>query len=316
MRLATVRTRGVRVLIAVGAIGIVVALAFAVLRPHPARLAVTARAGDDTVVINRIRPAQLRLSVLDQYGRPVRPDAAVRYQRVSGDTVGLSVSAGGKVLCGTHSDAVVRASFERLSKDFVLRCRPVATIEAPTWLDLVVGDKARDLTFVAHGPDGRAVTELRGAVTVPDGSIVAVEGATLRPRQAGQTEAIVEVGDSRAVIPILVYQQVSSFVHHGPRDRLLAMHVRLARGDTIELPLPKAAFWVTYFPSDRGVAPPTIKLRGDGACTTGDGVRLRRIVEGEYAKYCLTGSGTRMMIAQGQSGADVVNGVVAIRLMW
>ena len=211
---------------------------------------------------------------------------------------------------------MVRATFAGLSREFELRCRPVAWIEAPTWLDLIVGDSTRDLAFVAHGPDGRAVTELRGAITVPDKSIVAAEGATIRPKRSGMTFATVEIGDAKAAIPIVVYQPVASFVGNSPTVRAMAMRVNLARGDTVEVPLPKAAFWVTYFSSDARVAPPTIELEGDGLCTTGDGLRQRRIEDGEYAKYCHTGNGVRMRIAHGAVGAARVNGVVAIRLMW
>jgi hypothetical protein len=219
------------------------------------------------------------------------------------------------VLCETRSDAVVRAKFETLAIEFVLRCRPVKWIEAPTWLDLVAGDSARDLAFTARGPDGRVVTELRGSINVPNASIVAAQGTTIRPKQSGATVAIVEIGDAKTLIPIMVYRRVKSFVGNPPREDLLAMHVKLARGDTVELPMPKAAFWVTYVPSVRGAAPPTIELRGDGSCTTGNGVRIRRIEEDQYAKYCLTGTGARMMIAHGASGADTVTGTVALRLM-
>jgi hypothetical protein len=41
-----------------------------------------------------------------------------------------------------------------------------------TGLGLVVGDSERDLSFAAHGSDGRAVTELRGTIIVPDQSDV------------------------------------------------------------------------------------------------------------------------------------------------
>lgn len=284
------------------------------LRPRPTRLAVTARTGDDIVVINQIHPTRLSISVLDQYGRRLRSDTAVRYRWIGGDSMHLSSS--GEVRCDGRGDSAVRATFASLFKEFVLRCRPVASIEAPTWLDLVVGGSARDLSFVAHGPDGRPVTELRGAITVPDGAIVAAQGTTVRPKQSGQTVAVVEIGDAEARIPIVVYQPVKSFVDNPQRERFMALQVSLARGDTIEVPLPKAGFWVTYFSTDRSVAPPTIELRGNGSCTTGDGVRERRIEEGEYAKYCLAGDGTRMMIAHGTRGAARVNGIVALRLIW
>jgi hypothetical protein len=237
----------------------------------------------------------------------------MRYRRIAGDSIRLSPT--GELRCERHGDAIVRATFATLSRDFVLRCRPVASIEAATWLDLILGDSARDLPFVAHGPGGYVVTELRGSITVPNGSIVAAEGTTVRPRRSGATFALVEVGDVRAAIPIMVYQPVTSFADNPPSVDLMAMRVSLARGDTMEVPLPKAAFWVTYFSKYPRVAPPTIELVGNGSCTTGDGVRPRRIEDGEYAKYCLTGNGTRMMIAHGAAGAATVSGVVAIRLM-
>jgi|SRR6185312_663715 len=294
--------------------GGVVAASFARLRPRPARLAVTARAGDDTLVVNAAHPIQIRLQVLDQYGRPLRADSTVQFRWIGGDS--LRLASNGEVRCDQRRDARVRATFAGLSHDFELRCRPVAWIEAPTWLELVVGDSARELSFVAHGPDGRAVTELRGAITVPSRSIVALEGTTVRPKGSGMTYAKVEVGDATAGIPIVVYQPVTSFVGNPPTVPAMAMHVSLARGDTIEVPLPKAAFWVTYFSKDHGVAPPTIELEGDGLCTTGDGLHQRRIEDGEYAKYCHTGNGVRMRIAHGAMGAARVNGIVAIRLMW
>ena len=303
--------RAVSWLVAVTIAGVVAAIAL--LRPRPTTLSVTARAGDDTVVVNRTHLTQLGVSVFDQYGRRLHADSAVHYTRMSGDSVRLSSS--GQVLCTKRGDLVVQAAFGGLSKDFVLRCRPVTSIEAPSWIDLVVGDSARDLSFVAHGPDGRVVTDLRGAVSVPDAAIVALEGTTVRPKRSGQVFAVVEVGDVKTEIPIVVYQSVKSFVDNA-QSRRMAMRVSLARGDTIETPLPKAAFWVTYFSNDRRVAPPTIELRGDGSCTTGNGLKSRRIEEGEYAKYCLTGNGARMVIGHGTAGVERVDGVVALRLMW
>ncbi|HTD59644.1 MAG TPA: hypothetical protein VK679_03275 [Gemmatimonadaceae bacterium] len=302
----------VALLIAIGATGI--AGSVTELRPRPARLTVTARVDDDTVVINQTHLTKLiNSSVRDQYGRLLRSDTAVRYQRISGDS--LTLSSSGDVRCDRHGDAVVRAAFAMLAKVFVLRCRPVARIEAPTWLDLVAGDSTRELSFTARGPDGRAVTELRGAITVENASIVALEGAAVRPKRPGITIVVVEIGDAMAQIPIMVYRPVKSFVDNPSREDLLAMRVRLARGDTVELPVPKAAFWVTYLASDPHAAPPTIELRGDGVCTTGDGIRLRRIEDGKYAKYCLVGSRARMMIAHGTTGADTVTGTVAVRVM-
>ncbi|HEY4130813.1 MAG TPA: hypothetical protein VGM50_09360 [Gemmatimonadaceae bacterium] len=299
-------------LIAISALG--AAGVLTVLRPRPTRLALTARVGDDTVIINQTHPAKLGASVLNQYGRLMRRDTAVRYHRIGGDAITLSSS--GVVQCTTRSDAVVRAEFQSLAREFLLRCRPVTWIEAPSWLDLVTGDSTRDLSFTARGPDGHAVTELRGAVVVENASIVAATGTTVRAKRPGTTFAHIEIGDAKANIPIMVYRLVTSFAGNPARSGLLAMRVKLARGDTIELPVPKAAFWVTYLPSNRNVAPPTIELRGEGSCTTGNGIRARRIEDDKYAKYCLAGTGTQMMVAHGATGPDTVAGTIALRIMW
>ncbi len=290
-----------------------IAAALVAFRPRPTALAVTTRAGDDTMVVNQVHGARLRAMVLDQYGRQLRSDTSVRYQRIGGDSI--SVSSSGSVGCEKHSDVVVRAEFETLAKQFVLRCRPVAWIEAPSWIELVLGDSTRDLAFVAHGPDGRVVTELRGTLRVENGAIVGVEGTTVRAKRFGMTFANIEVGDAKTAIPIGVYEPVKSFVNQPPKQ-MMGMRVALARGDTIEVPVPKAAFWVTYYSSDRGAPPPTIELRGNGACSTGNGIRIRRVEEDTYSKYCNTGNDVRMMIAHGAAGADTVRGLVAVRIMW
>jgi hypothetical protein len=298
----------------IGLVAIAAGVSAALLRPRPTRLAVTPRAGDDTVVINQMRSTRLSTRVLDQYGRLMSSDTALSYRWIGGDT--LRVSRNGEVRCVDRRDAEIRATFMHLVRDFVLRCRPVASIEAASWVDLLAGDSARDLAFIAHGPDGNRVTELRGVVTVGDASIAAIEATSIRPKGPGQTFVTIEVGGRTTSIPIMVYQPVTSFVDNAQKMRLMAMRVDLARGDTMWLPLPKAAFWVTYFSGDRNVAPPTIELVGEGSCTTGNGLQERRIEEGEYAKYCFAGRGTRMMVAHGASGAPRVAGIVALRIMW
>jgi hypothetical protein len=289
------------------------AMSFVGFRPRAAELMATPRVGDDTIVVNQTHPTRLGAFLLDQYGRRFPIDTAIRYRWISGDSIHLTAS--GVVHCTDRREAVLRASFEEITRDLVVRCRPVVSIEAPTWLDLFVGDGTRDLSFVARGPDGRPVTELRGAVIVLDKATIAAEGTTIRPKRSGATVAIIQVGNAEARIPIVVYQLVDSFADISRWGGFAAMRVSLARGDTLDVRLPKAAFWVTYVSKDPSGTPPTIELKGDGSCAEGNGVRQRRIERGEYAKYCLTGNGAQMMIAHGNGGAARVTGMVAIRLM-
>ena len=62
----------------------------AALRPRPMRLVGTARAGDDTAIVNQAHLAKLTAFVVGQYDRLMRALTAVQYRRVSGDSVGLS----------------------------------------------------------------------------------------------------------------------------------------------------------------------------------------------------------------------------------
>jgi hypothetical protein len=293
-------------------LAVVATVAF-MLRPKPMRLVLLGGSKSDTVVINKTLATQLTALVFDQYGRQMRIDSAAQFQKLEGD---VEVSPGGVVTCARNEDAILRATSMRLEKKFVLHCRPVVWLEALSWLDFVVGDTPRDLSFTAHGVDGRPVTELRGSISLLDGSIAEVVGTAVRAKKPGRTAAVVEVGDQTAMIAIQVYRPVTSFVNNPRKEDLMAMHVSLARGDTIEVLLPKAAFWVKYFSTDRGAAPPTIELLENGACTTGDGLRARRVEEGVYTKYCLTRDHATMMIAHGSVGADTVKGTVALQIAW
>lgn len=294
-------------------VGVAGVTAGTMLWPRPVKLVAPGAGENDTIVVNSRQPAGLVVSVVDQYGRKRPSDAAVHFRVVSGD---VEVSPIGVTTCTRRGNAVVRATLNKLSRDFVLHCRPVAWLEAPSWMIFVVGDSARDLSFVAHGPDGAPVTELRGSVEMMDGSVAELTGINVRPGEPGMTMAFVTVGDMRTGITVLVHRLVTSFINHPRNQNMLAMRVRLARGDTMVVPLPKASFWVRYISASRSAAPPTIELQGNGSCTLGDGIHLKRLEEGEYARYCFADDGTSMMIAHGQVGADTVSGTVALELSW
>jgi hypothetical protein len=287
--------------------------AFRSLRARPTQLAAAGGPTNDTIVVNTTQPTRLNVSVLDQYGRLLPADTTVQFRLVSG---AVALSSAGETTCARREDALVRAAYGGLIREFILHCRPVLSLESPSWIDLAVGDRPRDLSFVARGPDGTPVTELRGTVTVGNPSVAQIVGTTIRARQPGTTVAVVDVGNRETKIAVQVYRLVTSFVDNPAHERLLGMRVRLARGDTIVVPVPKAAFWVKYFPAEPGSIPPTIEVRGNGTCTTGDGLHVKRVEEDEYAKYCLVYDGASLMIAHGATGADVVNGTVALELEW
>src|SRR6476660_5336910 len=71
------------------------------LRSRPTQLAAPSGANDDTVVINKTRSTQLRVSVLDQYRRRLHSDTAVRFRRIGG---AIEVSPTGVVTCAQRED--------------------------------------------------------------------------------------------------------------------------------------------------------------------------------------------------------------------
>jgi hypothetical protein len=144
------------------------AIAFVFLRPRPTRLAMTQRVGDDTVVINQTRTTSLSASVFDQYGRRLAAGERLQYRWVAGDSI--RVSRSGNIQCRERRDAVVRVTFAGLARDLILRCRPVAAIEAPTWLDLVVGDSTRSLadTMVVAVPKAAFRSKSNASATSAD----------------------------------------------------------------------------------------------------------------------------------------------------
>lgn len=293
-------------------VGIASVASATVLWPRPARL-IAPMGFTDTIVVNSTFPTRLGVSVVDQYGRRFASDTAVRFRLVSGS---IDLSPTGATTCSQRDDAVVQATFTGLVSNFAVHCRPVVSLEAASWMWFVVGDSARHLSFAARGPSGELVTELRGSVTIDDGSVAEIIGTRIRPKKPGRTLATVAIGDRRALVAVLVHRLVASFGDILPNEDLLAVRVRLARGDTIEMPVPNAAFWVKYYSMDRGTHPPTIELRGDGSCTTGDGINAKRVEEDEYAKYCNARSGTTIVIGHGQTGADTVAGTIALELNW
>ena len=173
--------------IAVCAAGVAASVA---LWPRPARLWVLDGAKNGTMTVNAIHPTRLNVFVLDQYGRRLPSDTAIRFRLISGAAV--KVSATGKTTCTRSEDAVVQATFVRLVKDFVLHCRPIVSLEAPSWMDFVAGDKPRDLSFVARGTDGATVSGLRGKVANRDASLNEVDGINDQSNRPGQRLLIVD----------------------------------------------------------------------------------------------------------------------------
>lgn len=215
----------------------------------PARLMAEADAGDG-VVVNNVGAVKLGMRVLDARGH-VLPDSGVRYRWAGGAPI--PVSAMGVTRCTTAGDATVRATLGRISTDLVLRCRPVNFL-AQHGVSLIVGEGAASIPFMALDDSMRRVTMLRGAITVHDTSIVALERAPdgqrlLRARAPGFTRAEVTVGDRSADVFVEAFRRVSSpaGIRPGARVALRAsLHAREVREWT--LPPSRELYFVRMLP--------------------------------------------------------------------
>ncbi|MEP6729928.1 MAG: hypothetical protein ABJE10_04775 [bacterium] len=276
----------------------------------PVRLIADVGAVEGAVVVNNMRPVQLEMRVLDARGHALT-SRSVRYRWASGAPI--AVSSTGVIRCKHDGDATVRASLGSIVTNVDVWCRPVDQVRASSWIDFVVGDPPRHLPFVAIGPDGQTVTQLRGAARVYDSTVATLVGTSLRPRAIGSTSVEVDVGDQRGRMQVNVHELVSSFDRLRPDQRYAAMRVHLAHGDTVAWSLPKGVFWLKYLPRRPGESPPAITVDGDAWCAPTDGFRVYEIMLDEYGKYCHAGSGSaRVIIGHGNTGALNVDGALAV----
>jgi hypothetical protein len=275
------------------------------------RLAAAVANASDGIVLNTMKPVQLQMRAFDKRGRSVA-SSDVRYRWVSGAPIAISPE--GVVSCAERGNAIVSASLGAITTKVDLRCRPVTEVRASSWVDLMMGDAPRDLPFVAIGVDGLPVMQLRGEARVIDSSVATLKGTTITPRAIGQTAVVVDVGDRNAMMHVIVYERVASFVGLRPEQRAVAVPVRLAQGDTVHWTLPVGTFWIKYLPRHPSDAPPTISLSGTVNCSAGNGLSTHRVPLEVYAVYCLVRpGGATVDVAHGRVGAQIVEGSLALQ---
>jgi hypothetical protein len=260
------------------------------------------------IVVNNSKAALLPMRVVDSRGHEL-DKKRVEYRWLSG--IPMLVSPQGEVTCLESGDAKVRASVGDVASTVTVRCRPVAKIEAATWITLIEGGADQELPFTAIGMDEQPVTELRGSLRVKDSTIATLSGVAIRPVSVGETEVVVTIGDVATRIRVLVHERVTSLTGLRPDQKLVAIPIRLARGDTVRFSLPVGVYWLKYLPSRPGEAPPSIFTAV--TCGSGDGIRVNRVPHDEYAYYCMIMNGdAAITFGHGLAGKDVVMGTLAI----
>ncbi|MEO8945228.1 MAG: permease prefix domain 2-containing transporter [Gemmatimonadaceae bacterium] len=257
----------------------------------------------DTVIVNSQTWEQLPVRVLDSAGRNLKV-TGVRYRQISGAP--LRMSAAGLVKCEQRGDALVRATLGALSKDFMLRCRPIDHFVRWTGaLSLVVGDPAQQLPVKAVGVDGTPETILAGTAIVGDSDVVSLDGLSVRPKTPGGTMVYVWIGGIVAIIPIMVYKRVNSSAELREMEYFAVSPLRLARGESREWPVLPGKYFVSFRSDTIGSAALTFSAIGAKCSPFGDA----------YTYFCTVAKSAAFVVSApaATSRAHELNGYLAIR---
>jgi hypothetical protein len=254
------------------------------------------------VILNDTRSAQIPSRVVDDRGHAL-PSDRLRYELRSGE--GIVVSPTGAVTCTSNTDAVVSASVESIVTSISVACRIVRDLRAAPWLSLIAGADARPLPFGAIGIDGKPVRQVRGVTRVDDSTIVASDGALVRPLRPGETTIEVSVAGHTARTRVFVHAMVEHFTDRTPNERFVAVSVRIRPGGVQRFPVPVGAFWLTYVPQREGTTPPTIVAEGAMRCTDAREPGAARFPAGEHARYCIASDrGAAILVSAAGTAID------------
>jgi hypothetical protein len=272
----------------------------------PARLLASGDRGDG-IVVNKVKPVQLAMGVFDSAGREV-PHAELRYRWLSGAPI--PVTPRGVATCTQSGDAVVGATVGSLSTRLVLRCRPVHTVRTLGVANLIVGDSAVGVPFVAFDAQGRIISLLRGELSVEDSSVatlyVAADGTRhLRGRAPGNTRLNIRIGDRSADMLVHVYQRASSPEGIRPGQQL-AIPIELAGGEMKQWQLPagRETYDVEMLPAGDPMHAPRLAIVGANC-----------VANGARSFMCVALQGAELFVFHAREGdqARAVRGTVLVR---
>lgn len=283
---------------------VLTSLVLIIARPTDKKMATRLFAGtSDTVIVNSHTWEQLPVQVLDLAGRILNV-TGVRYRQISGAP--LRMSASGLVTCEQRGDALVRASLGALSKNFMLRCRPIDHFAR--WsggLSLVLGDPAQPLSIRAFGVDGTPETILAGTAIVQDSNVASLDGLTVHPKKPGATMVDVWIGGIVTVIPIMVYQRVNSSGDLRDFQYFAVSPLRLASGETRQWHVPLGNYFVSFRSDTIASTALTFSAIGAKCSPFGDA----------YNYFCTVAKSAAFVVSApgATSRAHELNGFLAIR---
>ena len=268
-------------------------------RGPPVRLSA---GSSDTIIVNSRSPTELAVRGFDAAGRVVA--APIRYEIVG--STHAPVSSDGIVTCDGRADHSVRATLEKVSHSFVVRCRPISVLRALGSVQFVLGDSALsepfELPLEAVGADNRAVTAIAGIVKIRDSTIAYARGSTIIPRVRGATTLGAWVGQQSAFTGLHVYQRVDASVldtllRIDGFQRQVAVPVTLRPGASWQHKLPPGEWMLTTLSPSRQ-RPNGFSLRFENATCQG------RILNEPGRFICKSSSGTMVFVEREPAGAD------------
>lgn len=198
----------------------------------------------DTVVVNTSSRVRIPVTGVDAKGH-VHDVRGLKFEWLSGDRIGLS--SDGDVTCSKAGDAVLQAWHSHLSTRFVLQCRPVKGYRPAAGIELVIGAGPQRLPLYAIGLDGKPVTQLVGSATIEDDQVADLEGAMVYPREPGETDVIVEIGDCSVGIPVWVYGRAADAAVIKPNQAFFT-HLRLTGGESDRWRVAPATYQLALLP--------------------------------------------------------------------
>jgi hypothetical protein len=233
----------------------------------PAYLVFEAQRGieeTNAVVLNGSQPVKLVTRAFDAKEREL-PPGGVQYRWVAG--IPIPVSSSGIVTCTERGDAELRAWAGGVATRVIVHCRPVRALNGSLTMSLIVGERGRLLPITALRPNGYSEDLVAYEARVLDTGVAALKGLMVQPVAPGTTSAILKVGDGQTRIWVTVYEPVPTLDGLRPDQRLVSAPVRLARGDTIDWPLPTGRFWLRFTPATAAHPRPAPRIRVSGQIT-------------------------------------------------
>ena len=171
------------------------------------------------------------------------------------------------------------------------------------------------LQVEAVGADGKTVSELRGSVRIVDSSVATLHRGLLTPRSVGSSRLTIAIGNTRVNLAVNVHEIVDRFDALVATQRNVAMPLRLARGDTLHVPVPAGTLWVKWLPRGGAAAHPAITAEGPGYCHVDSEAFNRWAPAGEYGALCYVSDGARIRVARSGAGDSVLTGALLLERM-